>query len=330
MLIPDFRVGSGLQKCLLMWVLAVTAIPLMAESSVEAGSISHEQQVLNWRAKRDAGLRREHGWLSLVGLEWLQQGSNSLGSGPGNSVHIPGGPAHWGIIELNGEELIFTPEVDSRVLVDGQEVTQAKLQADNGESPTVISFDTIAVQVIFRESYGLRIADSQAPARLNFQGIDHFAIQSDWLIDGRFLAAEPGETIEIGNVLGQLLKMPVHGYFEFDAAGRTHRLTGIREEDAENLWFIFADRTSGRETYGAGRFLYSEGMPENGRLRVDFNKAYNPPCAFNEYSTCPLPPLENRLDLKVTAGEKTYREVGSNQRQNSAQEAEFRLKQALR
>lgn len=311
MLIPGFRVGPGLQKCLLLWVFAVSAMPLMAGGSVEPGSISHEQQVLNWRAKRDASLRREHGWLSLVGLEWLQQGTNTLGSGAGNSAHIPGGPARWGIIELNEDELIFIPEADSGVLVDGQKVTQVTLQADNDESPTTISFDTIAVQVIFRESYGLRIADSQAPARLNFQGIDHYAIQSDWLVDGRFLAAAPGETIEIGNVLGQLLNMPVFGYFEFDADGRTHRLTGIREGDAENLWFIFADRTSGRETYGAGRFLYSEAMPENGRLLVDFNKAYNPPCAFNEYSTCPLPPLENRLDLKVVAGEKTYREGGN-------------------
>jgi uncharacterized protein (DUF1684 family) len=310
MLKPDFHVGSGLQKSLLMLVLAVSATPLMAENSVAPGSGSHEQQVLNWRANRDAGLRREHGWLSLVGLEWLQQGTNTLGSGTGNSVHIPGGPARWGIIELNGDELIFSVEPNSAVLVDGQEVIQATLQADNGESPTTISFDTIAVQVIFRESYGLRIADSQAPARLNFQGIDHYSIQSDWLIDGRFLAAEPGKTIEIGNVLGQLLNMPVFGYFEFDADGRTHRLAGIGEEDSDSLWFIFADRTSGRETYGAGRFLYSEAMPENGRLLVDFNKAYNPPCAFNEYSTCPLPPLENRLDLKVTAGEKTYREAG--------------------
>jgi uncharacterized protein (DUF1684 family) len=119
------------------------------------------------------------------------------------------------------------------------------------------------------------------------------------------LAGE-GQVIEIGNVLGQLLEMPVYGYLEFEAEGKSHRLAAIGDETSETLWFIFADRTSGNETYGAGRFLYSDGMPENGKLLLDFNKAYNPPCAFNEYSTCPLPPLENRLDLRVTAGEKTF------------------------
>lgn len=306
MLRSAFQMCSGLPKFFLSLLLAVASSPLMAESSAEQASLSHAELVHLWRANRDAGLRREHGWLSLVGLEWLQQGTNSLGSGAGNSAQIPGGPVRWGIIELSGDELVFTAEPDSGVLVDGQEVTQVVLQADNSESPSVISFDTFTVQVIYRESYGLRIADSQAPARLEFQGIDNYAVNSDWLIDGRFVTAEAGQVIEIGNVLGQLLDMPVYGHFEFEAGGKTYRLAGIGEEDSENLWFIFADRTSGRETYGAGRFLYSEAMPENGRLLVDFNKAYNPPCAFNDYSTCPLPPLENRLDLKVTAGEKTY------------------------
>jgi uncharacterized protein (DUF1684 family) len=107
-------------------------------------------------------------------------------------------------------------------------------------------------------------------------------------------------------VLGQVNEMPVYGTFEFERDGKTHRLLGLGDSHSSSLWFIFADRTSGRETYGAGRFLYSDGMPEDGKLVVDFNKAYNPPCAFNEYSTCPLPPQANRMDLFVTAGEKDY------------------------
>lgn len=297
---------SSCWAMLLVCFFVVTAMPVTATASARPESKSHEEQVLEWRANRDAGLRREHGWLSLVGLEWLQQGTNTLGSATDNSAHVPGGPSHWGVIELAGDEMIFKPQPGSGVLVDGQEVTQVQLLADNSESPTTISFGTMNIQVIFRESYGLRISDSQAPARLDFQGIDNYEVQADWLINGRFEEAEAGTTIEIGNVLGQLLQMPVLGYFEFEADGKTHRLAGIGEAGSENLWFIFADRTSGRETYGAGRFLYSESMPEDGRLLVDFNKAYNPPCAFNDYSTCPLPPLENRLDLHVTAGEKNF------------------------
>ena len=130
------------------------------------------------------------------------------------------------------------------------------------------------------------------------------------MIEGQFVSADAGQIIEIGNVLGQLLEMPVFGHFIFESGGKAHRLAAIGHAESETLWFIFADRTSGMETYGAGRFLYSDGMPVNGKLVVDFNKAYNPPCAFNEYSTSPLPPLENRLDLVVTAREKNFHSDG--------------------
>jgi hypothetical protein len=178
-------------------VLAFASIAFGADNTVEPDALAHAEQVRVWRTNRDAGLRQENGWLSLVGLEWLQQGSNSLGSGEENSAHIPGGPARWGVIELNGDELIFIPEAGSGVLVDGQETGQAILRADNSESPSVISFGTISVTVIFRESYGLRISDSQAPARLNFTGIENYAVQPGWPVKkvqrafGLFLPIEP-------------------------------------------------------------------------------------------------------------------------------------------
>jgi uncharacterized protein (DUF1684 family) len=134
--------------------------------------------------------------------------------------------------------------------------------------------------------------------------VPNYDIQPDWRIQGRLVKAKPGQTIEIGNVLGQISATPVYGVFEFEREGKRYELIGLGEESSENVWFIFSDRTSGKDTYGAGRFLYSEGLPVDGRLVVDFNKAYNPPCAFSDYATCPLPPQENRLDLAVTAGEK--------------------------
>ncbi len=283
------------------------ADPLSADTASSVGpEAAHEQQVLHWRADRDAGLRKENGWLSLVGLEWLGNGNNSIGSAADNSVLLPGGPARWGEIYLSEEGLMFTPDPNSGILVDGETVDSASLLADDSDAPTVVSHGNLSFHVIFRESYGLRISDTQAPARLNFEGVENFDIQYPWLIEGKFSAADAGQTIEIGNVLGQILAMPVYGYFEFEASGKLHRLAAIGDDESETLWFLFADRTSGRETYGAGRFLYSEAMPVKGRLLVDFNKAYNPPCAFNDYSTCPLPPLENRLDLSVRAGEKIF------------------------
>ena len=299
------------QKVLYLAALATALIQLAGAANAGdpvngVSELAHHEQVMQWRAERDARLRQEDGWLSLVGLDWLQQGDNSVGSAAENMHRVPGGPAHWGNVHLGDEGLVFTTAKDSGVLVDGQKLDRTILLADDQEKPTVVSHGNISFHVVYRESYGLRILDSQAPARLNFQGVENFEVQYDWLVDGKFIPAEQGEIIEVGNVLGQLLEMPVFGYLEFDAAGKTHRLAAIGDAKSTTLWFIFADRTSGKETYGAGRFLYSDGMPENGRLLVDFNKAYNPPCAFNEYSTCPLPPLENRLDLRVTAGERNY------------------------
>ena len=297
---------SALTTALLVCLIQASG-SLSADTASSVGpQVTHEQQVLQWRAKRDAALRKENGWLSLVGLEWLKNGSNSIGRVAENSVVVPGGPARWGEIHVGEEGLMFTPDPGAGVLVDGETVASKRLLADDTDVPTVVSYDNLSFHIIFREAYGVRVSDTRAPTLLSFPGVENFDIQYSWLVDGKFIPADAGQTIEIGNVLGQLSNMSLAGYFEFEAAGKLHRLAAVREGESESLWFLFADRTSGRETYGAGRFLYSEALPVNGRLLVDFNKAYNPPCAFNDYSTCPLPPLENRLDLFVAAGEKTF------------------------
>ena len=279
-----------------------------AESSVasDADQSDHRQLILDWRKQREEGLKSEHGWLSLVGFEWLKAGPNRIGHGLENDIRLPGGPAYWGTIDVEGKSLRFTRAEDSSVTVDGKTPEVFQLVADNDGEPTVVQSGSMAFRVIFRESYALRVSDSQAPARTNFRGLDYFDVREDWIVEGRLDPAEPGETIDIANVLGQVSPTPVYGTFEFVRGNATHRLVALGDESSESLWFIFADRTNGKSTYGAGRFLYSEGLPDGGLLVVDFNKAYNPPCAFNEYSTCPLPPPQNRLDLAVTAGEKQF------------------------
>ena len=157
-----------------------------------------------------------------------------------------------------------------------------------------------------RPRRSLRRIARRAPTLLAYEGMPVYDIDPSWRIEGRFERAAPGTTVEVADVLGHTNDSPVYGTFEFERDGETYRLTGLGTEEARSIEFMFADRTSGRETYGAGRFVYSEGMPEGGRVVVDFNKAYNPPCAFTEYSTCPLPLPENRLDLWVRAGEKKY------------------------
>ncbi|MCW8926794.1 MAG: DUF1684 domain-containing protein [Xanthomonadales bacterium] len=267
---------------------------------------NHQVSIEAWRAKRHASLSRPDGWLTLVGLEWLKEGENRVGSSADNDIRLAGGVEHWGSVFVKGDELRFVSADTENVSIDGEPSAEAELVADVAGEPTLVASGKVSFYVIFRESYALRVKDSQAPALLNFEGVDNYPVDLSWRIDGRFIQAEQGTAIEISNVLGQVNEMPIFGSFEFDRDGTTHKLLAIGDAHSRDLWFIFADRTTGHGTYGAGRFLYSEGMPANGRLVVDFNKAYNPPCAFNPYSTCPLPPQENRLDLKVTAGEKDF------------------------
>jgi len=278
---------------------------VLAQQTDSGPALAREQEtILQWRKNRDASLRQEHGWLTLVGLDWLSEGENRIGRAGDNDIHIPGGPDYWGTIVLTGDRLLFKRATGSDVTVNGAAADEIELVADNAGEPTVVQSGTITFHVIFRESYGLRVSDSQAPARMNFTGVPNYEIQPDWRIEGQLIPAEAGQTIEIGNVLGQVSPTQVLGTFEFERGNSIYRLVGLGDESSDSVWFIFADRTNGHGTYAAGRFLYSEGLPQEGRLVVDFNKAYNPPCAFNEFSTCPLPPQENRLDLAVTSGEK--------------------------
>ena len=302
-----------IQKILTALWLAALIGPAMVSgmSLADTGSeiltpSAHEDQIGEWRQKRHARLSSEDGWLTLVGLEWLAEGENRLGSSPTSTIRIPGGPPDWGTIYLESDKLRFVPAPGSSVSVNGEPATEVTLIADSQGEPTVVSSDNLSFYVIFRESYALRIKDRNALALQEFEGVDNYEFKPDWRFEARFIPAEEGQTIEIANVLGQLSPTPVYGYAEFERDGNTYRLLGLGGESSDSVWFLFADRTSGRETYGAGRYLYSDGLPVDGRLVIDFNKAYNPPCAFSDYATCPLTPQQNRLDLAVTAGEKNY------------------------
>jgi uncharacterized protein len=273
---------------------------------MQSGDSAYEAQIRDWRERRHQRLSSDNGWLTLVGLEWLQDGENSVGSGLESTVRLPGGPANWGTITLEGDELRFIPTVGADLSIDGGPAAPVRLVADNQGEPTLVASGDLSFYVIYRGSYALRVKDRKAPTLVSFTGIDSYPIDESWRFNARFVPAEPGSTIEIGDVLGQVNPMPIIGTVEFERDGRSFSLLGLAEEGADSMWFLFADWTSGRETYGAGRFLYSDGMPEGGRVVVDFNKAYNPPCAFTDYSTCPLPPQQNRMDIAVTAGEKNF------------------------
>ena len=303
--------GAWPALCLALFLLSPAVVPAAAPApAVEpppvAAGDAYFAEMRDWRQRRHDRLASEDGWLTLVGLEWLHEGSNRIGSDADNDIRIAGGPAYWGTIELSGGALHFTPAPAAQLTIDDVAAGPTRLVPDTEGEPTVVRSDNLSFQVILRGSYALRIKDRRAPTRLSFRGVDSYPIEPGWRKETRFSPAEPGETIAIANVLGQSEDMTVAGTVEFEHEGRDFNLLVLQEPDASSLWLLFADRSNGRETYGAGRFLYSDGMPENGRLVLDFNKSYNPPCAFSDYSTCPLPPQQNRLDLVVTAGEKNY------------------------
>jgi uncharacterized protein len=257
--------------------------------SLSAAS-TYQTEIAQWREQRVASLKADGGWLTVAGLFWLHDGANSFGTAADNEIVVPDGPAKAGVIDLHGGK-----------------VTAGARQLKPDDSSDALKVGRLSMFVILRGGkYAIRLKDPDSEYRRNFHGLEYFPADEAYRITARFMA-EP-KKIPILNVLGQTEESECPGYAVFQLGGQELRLYPILEEPgAKELFYIFKDQTSGKETYGAGRFLYSD-MPKDGKVVLDFNKAYNPPCSFTPYATCPLPPPENRLPVRVPAGEKKYHE----------------------
>jgi uncharacterized protein (DUF1684 family) len=257
-----------------------------------------------------ASLKREDGWLTLVGLFWLQEGENRLGSDPqSNRIVFPkdATPGAMGSLELSKGVVTLRAAPDAGLTSAGQPVTTLTLRSDADGPPTVVKHGRISFFLIKRgERLGIRVKDSANPVLLGFHGIDSYPIDGRWRFDARWEAYRPAKTIPVPNILGSVDQEKSHGAVVFEVGGRPYRLDAVQEPGSEDLFLIFGDETNGVETYGGGRFLYASPADKDGRVVVDFNKAYNPPCVFTPYATCPLPPRQNRLALRVEAGEKKF------------------------
>lgn len=288
------------------------AAAILGVATVHADTDSYTQSIEHWRAERVEKLTASTGWLSLIGLEWLKEGANRVGSAPDNDIVLSAGPAHIGTVTLGMDGVLnITLAKDGGATIDGKAATSAVLVDDahviGDADPTTISVGNVSFYAIDRDGRkGLRVKDSDAPGRKHFVGIDSFPIDVSWRIEANWVPAAPDETLEMGSVIGTIDKYPVPGKLAFSRDGKHFELLPVIEVPNDKQYFVvFADRTSGKETYGAARFLYVD-PPKDGKVVVDFNKAYNPPCAFTAFATCPLAPPENRLDMRVTAGEKKY------------------------
>lgn len=295
-------------KVIVLAAASFAGVQLMSatvETSKPVGD--YTAQIQTWRAQRVERLKAPDGWLSLIGLHWLKDGKNRIGSAKDNDVVLTKGPAHLGVISLKDGKATIELDAKSEATIDGKKVTSGDLLDDTQEKPTTIAFGTASFYMIDRNGKkGLRVKDTGAESRTHFAGIDSFAIDPSWRVEAKWEAYTPAHSLDVPTVLGTVDKMVVPGKATFTRGGKTYSLLPVLEDkDAKELWFIFADQTSGKETYGAARFLYAD-MPKDGKLVIDFNKAYNPPCAFTPYATCPLAPKENRLAVPVKAGEKKY------------------------
>ena len=281
------------------------ALSLASAAQVPVDSAAERQRIEHWRSARVVELTADDGWLTLVGLHWLHEGANRTGSAPGVDLSLPtGAPAVLGTFTLSGGHVSFVPAPDATVSVGGTPFDTGEIALDK----TVLEAGSLRMLVIQRGArIGLRVRDLASSSRQAFKGIESFPIDETARVAARFESFTPPKQVPIVNVLGDVIDTPSPGRLTFRLHGTEYTLDALVDEPgAPDLFVIFRDRTNGDTTYPAGRYLQVP-LPVEGKTTIDFNQAYNPPCAFTAFATCPLPPRQNWLKVPVEAGEKDYR-----------------------
>ncbi|MGE5616090.1 MAG: DUF1684 domain-containing protein [Bacillota bacterium] len=272
---------------------------------VLAADSAYVKSVEEWRAKAEQGLRRDNGWLTLAGRYEMKPGANTFGTAKDNDIVFPPGlgPDHMGTLVVEANKVTLKADPGVTLLKEGKPVTEREMGTDP-ENRDMVTAGRLSFWVLHREDkYVLRIADNESQVRKNFIGRVWYGVNDKYLVKAKFVPYDPPHKISIVDVIDQVSEEPSPGYVEFTLNGRKQRLDVIGDDDG--LFFVFRDPTAGKTTYGSGRFLYVEKKPKPGEtFLLDLNRAYNPPCAFSEFTTCPLPPKQNILKTKIEAGEK--------------------------
>jgi len=285
-------------------VLILALVLLAAKSPKDA----YKAEIEQWRQDRETRLKSDTGWLTVTALYWLKEGPNRFGSSSDNDLKLPpGAPAAAGVFDLSGGKVTVKIQSGATVTSAGEAITEMVMKPDSAGEPTIVALGDLSMYVIERGGkFAIRMKDKNSRMRKDFTGLKWYPVKPEYRITASFQEYDPAKPISIPNILGQTEKLPSPGYVTFKLHGKKVRLEPVLEDpDAKELFLIFKDKTSGVETYPAGRFLYVD-FPVEGKIVLDFNKAYNPPCAFTPYATCPLPPAQNRMDLPIEAGELNY------------------------
>jgi uncharacterized protein (DUF1684 family) len=283
-------------------IIGVTVL-LTTLLSVSFGQKSMRDEIRKWRLVHEREIKADNGWLTVSGLFWLKPGVNTLGSAPDQNIVLPASAKaeKVGSLEMSQAGVILRVAEGVTVLVNDETVREYEMTFKSEKPPESFRVGALILSVIKRGiRVGLRVRDLNSRVRSEFKGLHWFPIRESYRVTADFLPDSEPKEITIMNVLGDELKMKSPGLLSFKLNGKSFQLRPVIEDD--KLFILFRDRTAGKSTYGAGRFLYAE-MPKDGKVVLDFNRAENPPCAFTPYATCPLPPRQNRLPIAITAGE---------------------------
>lgn len=294
---------KGWTVSILLGILVGCATPVP-----DGAEDDYSASIRQWRDQRLERLVSETGYLTLAGLYWLENGSHTFGTDPSNDIVLPEGTTSDFAGAFDFADGTTTVRIESGVpaTVDGEPLESMVLASDEaGEPDAIVLGDRLTMYVIKRgDRFGIRLQDKKSRYREEFAGLAWFPIQESYRVTGRFVPYDPPREVAIADVTGNVQNEICPGKVVFELGGREVSLEPVQR--TERLFYVFSDTTSGEKTYGSGRFLYSD-LPEDGRVELDFNKAYNPPCAFTPYSTCPLPTQANQLPVPVEAGELDYR-----------------------
>jgi uncharacterized protein len=278
----------------LLFVLLLTSV-LMAATA----SSSYQQSIQEWQRQRLARLKADDGWLTVAGLFWLHEGDNE--------IPLPNGEKSIGSFRFAAGKTSFVPvKGTAGIELNGKTLsTSAAMQSDaDGAKPDLLTYRDYAFFVIKRgERHAIRMRDKNSSMRREFTALHYYPIREDLRFDAKFVTYPEPKLVPVPNILNEIEQQKSIGYAVFTHQGQEYQLEPVIEGD--QLFYIFKDKTAGKETYPSGRFVYSD-FPKNGHVVLDFNKAYNPPCAFTPFATCPLPPKQNRLDIRIEAGELKY------------------------
>ncbi len=291
--------------CFVLFFGACAALP--EKPLPNENEFAYEQTLEKWRGEYESKLKADDGWLTLAGLEWLEAGENTIGVGSKFDIQLPSHlkAGKFGVITLKSEKVTLKVEKDVEAFVSEKPITETELAPDTTGKPTIVKSGDLEILILKRnEKFGVRIRDKKSPARVKFEGLNWFPVNRKYEVIADFEAFGEDRDFLVQNVLDQTVQMKSPGILRFKIAGKEHSLQPALNGDGR-LFIIFRDPTSKTSTYQAGRYIYTK-MPEDGKVTLDFNKAENPPCAYTEFATCPLPPQQNELDIELKVGEKRF------------------------